>query len=381
MHHEAMAARWAAAWLSIMLAGCGALSGRRPSLPVPPTNPRLLELPVGRWIKIHQQAPGDAVTFVRQSHGGSAFDSRRGRLVLFGSDSHGKDWTNSPLIFDLATLRWQRPYADDDVASYRIDSDGVAVAGPNANHPWAMHTFGAVTYDPAADRVVVASYPGHMEPGRYTNALADVWPSVRRHPTWLFDPGSGAWTALAGEPVHFFPYSIDYDSTRDVILGYREDGVYELSLASQEWRQVATPGLLGWGSNAVYDSAQQALVVFGSHANDNDVVAYWPATGRHRVMPTPGLRPRGAGYVPLAYHAALGRSVALIDGQTESGAPMAETWLYDLGRDQWERVATADLPFSVGMNYNLEYDPTDRLLLLVAAPPDEAVAVWALRLE
>ena len=97
-------------------------------------------------------------------------------------------------------------------------------------------------------------------------------------------------------------------------------------------------------------------------------------------MPTPGLRPRGGCNVPLAYHAELGRSVALIDGQTETGTRMAETWLYDLGRDRWERVATADLPFSVGMNYNLEYDPTHRLLLLVAAPPGEAVAVWALRL-
>jgi len=33
------------------------------------------------------------------------------------------------------------------------------------------------------------------------------------------------------------------------------------------------------------------------------------------------------------------------------------------------------------MNYNLEYDPNHRLLLLVASPPGEATAVWALRLE
>jgi hypothetical protein len=363
--------------LGFVLAGCAAMPfGRRPPFPVPPTNPQLLELPAGRWIKIHQQAPGDAVTFIRQSHGGSAFDSRRSQLVLFGSDSHGRDWTNSPLIFDLTTLQWQRRYADDDVATYRVSAAGLPVAGSDGDHPWAMHTFGAVTYDPAADRIVVASYPGHMEPGRYTNALAHLWPVVRRHPTWLFDPGSGDWTALAGEPVHFFPHSIDYDSTRGVVLGYRDDGVYELSLARQEWRRVATPGLLGWGSNAVYDSRQQALVVFGSHENGNEVVAYWPASGRHRVMPTPGPRPRGGCNVPFAYHAGLGRSVALVDGQTG-----AETWLYDLGRDRWERVETADLPFDVGMDYNLEYDPTHELLLLVAAPPGEPVAVWALRIE
>jgi hypothetical protein len=373
-----MAPRWSAALLSFIAAGCAALPAGRPTPPVPPTNPRLLDLPAGRWIKIHQQAPGDAVTFVRQSHGGSAFDSRRGRLVLFGSDSHGMDWTNSPLIFDLATLQWQRPYADDDRASYRVSTAGLPVAGPDGTHPWAMHTFGAVTYDPAADRIVVASHPGHMESAA---ALAHLWPAVRRHPTWLFDPGTGDWTALAGEPVDFFPYSIDYDSTRNLVLGYRQDGVYELSLASQRWREVATPGLLSWGSNAVYDSHQQALVVFGSHEYGNEVVAYWPASGRHRVMPTQGLRPRGGCNVPFAYHAELGRSVALIDATTETGAPKSETWLYDLGRDQWQRVATADLPFGVGMNYNLEYDSIHRLLLLVAAPPGEATAVWALRLE
>ena len=62
-----------------------------------------------------------------------------------------------------------------------------------------------------------------------------------------------------------------------MVLGYRSEGVYELSLASQTWQQVATPGLLGWGSNTVYDSEQDALVVFGSHEQGNEVVAYWPA--------------------------------------------------------------------------------------------------------
>jgi hypothetical protein len=244
-----------------------------------------------------------------------------------------------------------------------------------------MHTFGAVTYDPVADRVVVASYPGHMAPGLFTEAVANLWPEVRRHPTWLFDPGSGTWSALAGEPVHFFPYSTAYDSTRGVTIGYRDNGIYELSLANQQWRQAAARGLLGWGSNAIYDSRQKALVVFGSHERGNEVVAYWPASRRHQVMPTPGERPPGGSSVPLTYDPDLGRSVALVDRTTSDGATTAETWLYDLGRDRWQHDATADLPFGVGMNYDLEYDPNHRLLLLVAAPPDEAVAVWALRLR
>ena len=48
-----------------------------------------------------------------------------------------------------------------------------------------MHTFGAVTYDPAADRIVVASYPQHMAPGKFNDALAH---NIRNHPSLAFAP-------------------------------------------------------------------------------------------------------------------------------------------------------------------------------------------------
>jgi hypothetical protein len=61
-------------------------------------SPKLLSLPPNTWVKLHEQQPGDAVRFQRQEHGGSCFDTRRGQLVLFGSNTHGRDWTNSPLL-------------------------------------------------------------------------------------------------------------------------------------------------------------------------------------------------------------------------------------------------------------------------------------------
>lgn len=378
-----------AALCALSLIACaGGAERRRAPQPAPgaPLNPALLDLPQGRWIRIHQQRPDDAVTFVRQKHGGSAFDSRRGRLVLFGSDTHATDdWTNGPLVFSLDRLEWRRLHPDDDPASYAVSAEGLPVAGPEGDHPWAMHTFGAVTYDPGADVLVVASYPRHMAPGRFTDALAPLWARVGRHPTWVLHLDSGRWEPLPGQAVHFFPYATAFDSHRGVVMGYRGDGVYELSLAGGRWRRVAEGGLSSWGNNLVYDSANRALVVFGGHGMGNDVVVYEPATGRHRVMPTPGLRPPGGRYVPLAYHPGLGRTVALIDRALEAGARgrakmRAETWLYDLAGDAWTRVEGASLLFAVGMNYNLEYDPGHRLLLLVAQPPGALVTVWALRL-
>jgi hypothetical protein len=134
--------------------------------------------------------------FHRQAHGGSAFDSKRGRIVLFGSDTHGLDWSNSPLYFDIASFAWTRAYPDDDPSTYRVSHDGIPIAGTRPPHPWAMHTFAAVSYDALNDRPVVSSYPQHLERGRFTDALAHVWPQIRRHPTWLFDLESQRWRAF-----------------------------------------------------------------------------------------------------------------------------------------------------------------------------------------
>ena len=100
------------ALLASLAAACARPTNHAPEQKPTPgysLNPALLDLPKRRWIKIHRQHSDDAVTFVRQEHGGSAFDSHRGRLVLFGSDTHVKrDWTNSPLFFDLQQLEWRR---------------------------------------------------------------------------------------------------------------------------------------------------------------------------------------------------------------------------------------------------------------------------------
>ena len=358
--------------LAGMLASCAATDG-------PQSGPHLMALAPGHWVKIHEQRIGDDVVFVRQRHAGSAFDTKRGRLILFGSDTHGRDWSNAPLFFDVAKLRWTRFYPDDDVATYRVDSFGRPVAGRDGDHPWAMHTFGLVVYDSRQDALIVISHPAHLEPGRFTDTVAHVWPRIRSQPVWSLDLASGRWTALDGPDVPFFAHAAVFDPYRGTVIGYRPGGIYEFSPTNGVWRKLAERGLLGWGSNAVFDTRHRALVVFGSHERRNDVVVFYPATGRHRRMPTPGPRPPRAAYAPMAYHTGIDRTVVLV-GRGDS-AVVTDTWLYDLEADTWTRLAGAGLPFSVGMNYNLEYDPSRALLLLVANPPGQPTAVWALRLE
>ena len=357
---------------------CGpALAGQ------PELNPRLRDLEPNRWLKLHEQAPGDAVRFQRQEHGGSCFDPKRGHLILFGSNTHGKDWTNSPLVFDVAACAWSRLYPDDPRSTYAVSPDGLPVAGEKGDHPWATHTFGALVCDPERDEMVVCCYPAHMVPGRFSNALKDLWGQVKRHPTWTFDLSKREWRALPCRAEHFFPYCAAWDSDRKVIIGYRPDGIFELGGEPREWKKVAPGGFFGWHTNAAYDAKNKALVVFGSNENSNDIVVYRPATGDHRRMPTPGARPPKDQHCPMCFDPGSGRVVVVVDRKLDDRGKkaQAETWLYDLAADAWTPLPAATLPFGCGMNYNLEYDPNHEACLLVTGTYGQPTAVWALRVD
>ncbi len=352
----------------------------------PERNQKLLNLELNQWVLIHQQERGDALQFRRQSHGGSAFDTKRGRLVLFGSDTHGQDWKNTPFFFDPVRLEWTQLYPEDGRHTYRVNEQGLPVAGEQGNRPWTMHTFGAVEYDPVRDELIVASAPLHMVPGRFTNALQHVWHDVERHPTWTLRFETDEWVPLDCEPVHFFPYCTAFDTDRNVVIGHRPNGVFELAGEPRSWTQVVRGGQFGWHTNAVYDSKHKALVVFGSNQNANDVVVYRVESGEYGMMPTPGDRPPEDQHNPMAFHPGIGKTVVMVDRVTErddrgrATAGRAETWLYDLGSDSWAQVETATLPFRCGMNYNMAYDPGHDVLLLVTGDYRNPTSVWALRL-
>ena len=353
----------------------------------PAANVNLENLEPNRWVKLHEQSESDEVRFQRQEHGGGCFDARRGRIVLFGSNTHGKDWTNSPLVFDVAARRWVRLYADDGKDTYLANAEGLAVAGEKGDHPWAMHTFGSVAYDPERDEMVVCSEPAHMVPGRFTDALKDVWPTVKRHPTWTFRLADQRWVPLACKPMHFFPHAVAWDSDRQVVIGYGGAGIWELGGQPREWKKVGGPALCGWHNNAVYDSVNKSLLVFGSNENANDMIAYRPDGGEHRKMPTPGVRPPQDQHAPMCFDVRAGKAVVIVD-QLPAGAERkdgrAETWLYDLAKDAWTAVPTAAFPFALGMNYNMYYDANDGVCLLVVDEPvrsDRPVSVYALRVD
>jgi hypothetical protein len=354
----------------------------------PTTNPKLIDLPANQWVAIHQQARDDKVRFKRQEHGGSCLDTKRCRIVLFGSNTHGEDWTNSPLIFDVVAGSWSRLYENDDKSTYRAAGDeGIAVAGVNGDHPWAMHTFGTVQYDPQRDEMVVACWPEHLRPGKFTEALKDVWPTIKKHPTWTFSFETNKWTPLAGKPQQFFPYTCAFDSDRNVIIGYGGPGIWELAGDPRSWTRIESKVLCGYHNNAVYDTVNKSVLVFGSDELSNDMIVFNPTTKEHRKMPTPGTRPPKDQHTPMCFDFGSGKTVVIVD-RGEKGTELtnrkAETWLYDLKADAWTQVPSGTLPFGCGMNYNMHYDPRHKVCLLVTEDFGKAgwpVTVYALRID
>lgn len=352
----------------------------------PRLNPILVGLATNQWVKLHAQKPDDKVRFKMQEHGGSCFDTKRCRFVLFGSNTHGRDWTNTPLIFDVVAGEWISLYPSDARETYTTNAAGLPVAGPNGDHPWATHTFGTLNYDPDRDEMVVACWDVHMTPGRFTDALKHVWGQVKRHPTWTFRFADNKWVPLDCAAVNYFPHCTAWDSDRKVVVGYGGAGIWELGGEPRAWKKIVGGTLMGWHDNAVYDSRNKAVVVFGSNENSNDIVVYRPASGEHRKMPTPGERPPKDQHNPMCFDPESGRVVVVVDRPIEgsAGKAQAETWLYDLATDSWRQITTATLPFGLGMNYCMEYDPLHKVCLLMAPAPSggsTAITLFALKIE
>jgi hypothetical protein len=161
------------------------------------------------------------------------------------------------------------------------------------------------------------------------------------------------------------------------MIGVRPDGFWAFEDPQTGWRRIARGGPKYYHTAAAYDSDEDVVVVFGTNQRNDTVWQYRAGDEKGRRMPTPGARPPGDYSVPLVYHQQMRRIVALV-GNRDTGR--TETWLYATADDSWTLVASADLPFLIGMNYTAAYDPRHELVLLFANKRDDPPAVWALRL-
>lgn len=357
----------------------------------------LQSLEPGIWHKIHELTPEDPGFFRRQYHGGAAFDSRRGRIMLFGSDTHAvepESLDNAVHFFDVNTLSWSHSYEAAPRESYRFDEDGHPVAGVNVVQPWTMHSFDTVEYDAVGDQLIVASHPAHWMPSRVRGGSDkgldeeswddEGWDKAERHPLWAYVIAEDRWQKLADKLISGFPYTAVFDPDKRQLIVARPNSFTAFDLQTSQWQTLAEGRfVIAWHTAAVLDSHTRTLVIFGNSKESNQVWQYplQPSGQTPQAMPTPGVRPPGDQSVPLAYHEGIQRVVALVESQDKEQAA-TQTWLYATRQDRWQQLKSATLPFRVGMNYNLVYDPDNNVLWLVARAHAEKpwLAVWVLRM-
>ena len=72
-------------------------------------NFRLIKIPVNQWVKIRSDKH---LGWFRQAHAGIAFDSKRDRVLIFGSNTHNMDWDNTVHEFDPVSEKWTTHYRE-----------------------------------------------------------------------------------------------------------------------------------------------------------------------------------------------------------------------------------------------------------------------------
>lgn len=236
-----------------------------------------------------------------RNYAASAYDSGRGRIVVFGGSTIGNaSKLDETWEYDGAT--WRR----------------IMIPGPPARFGAAM------AYDPLRQRVVLF---GGYDPLSSSPYFGDTWeydgtawtkidiaaPSARYFHTMTWHPGRGAVVLFGGFPAagvaneqHFWEY----------------DGAW-----SEMPSVGATPPPRRYAHSAAYHPAKQRLVVFGgaqynvAHSSDTwewDAATGWSVIARAN-------NPPGRQWATLTY---AGSRLVLVGGSDAAG-PMRDVWEYD----------------------------------------------------
>lgn len=356
------------------------------------TNPKLLALKPNEWTLVHEHK-GDTPAFAHRGEFGLCFDQKRGRLVMFGCATRrsGIILSNSLFFFDVAKETWSQPYPDDKEDAYRITDKGIAVAGPNGDHPWAaVGVASNFVYIPDRDAVLHIEFDGHTAdnvvlkekiPGLGTDA---VKLDRRAQPMWLYSLSKGQWETIPFKDLSFYwryynPFV--YDPDRKVLIGLtRKGGAIENSPADFStfaYVARAEPNLYTY-SSAVYSPKHKVVFGFGGGAG-NSVWVYDIAKKEMKQMPTPGDRPPPGRTSPMVFEPRSGKVVVVVppkaaaeeaadappDG-TEATEGKLSTWIYDYERDAWSPLSGKDLALESSCDIDAVYDPLHKVILLVS---------------
>jgi hypothetical protein len=288
------------------------------------------ELPKNRWVEMDVQCVGGLHSYARGCPTGRgwiqlAYDSRRGRVVLFGGS--GEWYFNDLWYLDPRSMTWELILQDTRLAGVEKDWD-VYPRGRD-NHQ--------LVYDPERD--VYWMYGGTSGGG-----------------FWKFRPDAREWVRMPGDndgkdlPLARLDPAFAVDPARHRILlfgGERwsfADETWTFDTLAETWTHLEglspRPAARAQTQNAMtYDTQRDQFILFGGRGLRRELYGdtwiFDPEARRWREV-TPARSPPGRDGHVLTYDQKNGVAI-LVAGNRKA----ADTWIYDPDRNTWAELVGA----------------------------------------
>ena len=340
----------------------------------------LMNLPANRWVKYHELQSGD---WWRKGHAGLAYDSTRGSLLVFGSDTHGEDWDNVVHEFIPRQREWVHHGANAHPDTYKVNNEGYPVAGDIDLAPWAMHTYDGVDYDPIFDSLVVVASPSH-------NPINKERPKPKSNPIWIYQLNKQKWSIFddghAKPPPNYFGSATAYDKANNNIF-ICKSGLWQLNLTGGALEKIGkAPNCLH--RTMAFDSWRRHLYIFGSYKGTSNVsrfdIGFFSEESKNWEELTPGGDhcPTYSS-VPVAFDEKAGLFLLVVNdpkSSTDGKHDSATTFIYDPETNTYEKLIGTKLP-AAKLNFMMAWDKTHEVFFLLAGSEKDGISVWALRLS
>ncbi|TMQ53326.1 MAG: hypothetical protein E6K73_01525 [Candidatus Eisenbacteria bacterium] len=294
----------------------------------------------------------------------TAYDSRRGRMLVLGGSSNGGDLGDVWSLDLTGTMSWQQVI-------------------PSGTAP-AAREFSSAVYDSLRDRLLL--FGGVLSDG---TGLDDLWAlSLTGTPTWTPLSPSGA------PPAPRAGAALVLDPVRDRLILFgggqpilgSDQQTWALSLGdSMKWEQVTTSGTPPdglYGRAGIYDPIGDRFVTISGVSHSTPVALAladtvpawtWLAPSGPPDEP-PGRYINGMAYDPVR------RALVICGGYVNNS--LDDTWSFCFDLSMWTRLAPIGEDLPARTDHAATIDPmSGRVIVFGGRDPFDRGDVWAMDLE